>query len=199
MAISAILRDISERKEAERARALLASIVESSDDAIHAVSLHGTILSWNRDAELSFGYSSEEIIGMNVSILAPLGRHDEVSRFLGTIREGRTVSPFERVLQTKDGRAIDVLISISPIRNPAGEVVRVSAIVRDIGDGVQAERKLPESEERFREVFNQAPVGLCVAALDGLIIQVNAEFCRNAGVLAAGTGCHCLGESDPPR
>ena len=108
VAISIILRDISERHEAEQARALLASIVESSDDAIHSVSLDGTIVSWNRGAEMLFGYSSQEIIGQSAAILAPPGRSDELRQILGAVRDGFSICPFERVLLGKDGRAIDV-------------------------------------------------------------------------------------------
>jgi PAS domain S-box-containing protein len=180
-AISTILRDISERKKAEEAQALLASIVESSDDAIHGANLDGTVVSWNRGAEMLFGYSSREIIGKNIAILAPPGRGDEVPQFLGAVGKGSTISPFETVLHGKDGRGIDVLLSISPIRNPAGEVVGVSAIARDIGQRVRAERKLRESEERFRGVFEQAPFGMCVSGLDGRFIQVNGAFCRMLG------------------
>jgi PAS domain S-box-containing protein len=180
-AISVILRDISLRREAEQARALLASIVESSDDAIHSVMPDGTIVSWNQGAEVLFGYSNQEIIGKNADILAPPGRSDEVRQCLGSIQRGCTVSPFETVLQRKDGRAIDVSLSVSPIRNPAGEVVGASGIARDIGKRLQAERRIRESEERFRSVFEHAPFGMCVSGLDGRILQVNAAFCRMLG------------------
>ena len=105
VAISAVLRDISERQEAEQARALLASIVESSDDAIHSVSLDGTILSWNRGAEMLFGYSRQEAIGQSAAILAPPGRSDELRQILGAIRDGFSICPFERSFLGKDGRA----------------------------------------------------------------------------------------------
>jgi PAS domain S-box-containing protein len=181
IAISAVMRDISERREAEQARALLASIVESSEDAIHAVTLDGTIVSWNRGAEALFGYSRREIVGKNIGVLAPPDRGGEVLQLLGAIREGGAVSPFDTVLHGKGGREIDVLLSISPIRNPAGEVVGVSGIAHDIGKRVRAERKLQESEARFREVFAYAPVGMCVSDLDGRFLQVNAAFCRMLG------------------
>jgi PAS domain S-box-containing protein len=180
-AISVIVRDVSERHEAEQARALLASIVESSDDAIIGKKPDGTIVSWNRGAEVLFGYSSQEIVGKNVAILAPPGRCDEVGRSLATIREGDRVSPFETVRQRKDGREIDVLVSVSPIRNPAGVVVGASAIAHDIGKRVRTERKLRESEERFREVFEYAPFGMCVTGTDQRYIKVNEAFCRMLG------------------
>ena len=180
-AISVIVRDISERHEAEQARALLASIVESSDDAIIGKKPDGTIVSWNRGAEVLFGYSSQEIVGKNVAILAPPGRCDEVGRSLATIRKGDRVSPFETVRQRKDGREIDVLVSVSPIRNPAGVVVGASAIAHDIGKRVRTERKLRESEERFREVFEYAPFGMCVTGTDQRYIKVNEAFCRMLG------------------
>jgi two-component system sensor histidine kinase/response regulator len=184
VALSAVIRDITERKVAEQDRALLASIVESSEDAIYAVSPDGTIVSWNRGAEALFGYSSREIIGKSVATLVPLDRVDEVRQLFGAIGNGRAIPPFEKVLATKNGSDVDVSISISPIRNAAGDVVGASAIVRDIGERLRAERKLRESEERFREVFEHAPSGLSVTAPDGRFLQVNAALCRMLGYSA---------------
>jgi len=181
IAIAAVLRDISERKKAEHAQALLASIVESSEAAIHSVSLDGTILSWNQGAEGIFGYSNQEIIGKSAAVLAPPGREGEVRECLGAVGKGCTVGPFDTVLQGKDGGGVAVSLSISPIRNPAGEVVGAAGIARDIGKRLEAERKLRESEERFREVFEHAPFGLCLTGLDGRITQVNAALCRMLG------------------
>jgi len=181
VATSCVIRDISERHEAEQARALVASIVESSDDAIKGVGLDGTLVSWNRGAEGLFGYSSEEIIGKHVSILVPPGHRDELTQNLGTIAKGNTVSPFDTVRQCKDGRKIDVTLSMSPIRNPAGEVVGASAIAHDIGQRVRAEQKLRESDELFRGVFEHAPFGMCVTGLNGRFLQVNAAYCQMLG------------------
>jgi PAS domain S-box-containing protein len=181
VAIAAVLRDISERKKAEQAQALLASIVESSDEAIHSVSMDGTILSWNRGAEVLFGYSSQDMIGKSAAVLAPPGREGEVRESLGAVGKGCTISAFDTVLQGKGGRGVDVSLSISPIRNPTGEVVGAAGIARDISKRIEAKRKLRESEERFREVFEHAPFGLCLTGLDGRIIQVNAALCRILG------------------
>jgi PAS domain S-box-containing protein len=180
-AVSTIMRDISKRREAEQAQALLASIVESSDDAIHSVGLDGIVVSWNRGAERLYGYSSQEIIGRNIAILAPPGCASEARQCLGTIGTGRAVGPFDTVNLGKDGRAIDVSLSIAPIRNLAGKVVGGAAISRDIGERLRTERKLRESEERFREVFEGAPIGMDVIAMDGRIMQANAAFCRMLG------------------
>ena len=180
-AISAIVRDVSERKEAERDRALLASIVESSDDAIHAVGLDGTILCWNRGAEELFGYPCQEIIGRNVAILAPDGCEVEATQALGIVRQGRTIPPRAAVLRAKGGRLVDVSLSISPIRDAAGRIVGAAGIARDIGEQLRSERKLAESEERFRELFEHAPVGICVGNRDTQFLQVNPAFCRMLG------------------
>jgi PAS domain S-box-containing protein len=181
VAMSAILRDISQRQEAERARALLVSIVESSDDAISAVALDGTVVSWNRGAEALYGYSAREMVGKSIEIVVPPGRRDELSLCLGAAREGRATHPFETVRQTRDGRQIDILLSVSPIRNPDGEIVGASATAHDIGKRVRAERKLRESEELFREVFEHAPFAMCVSGLDQRFLKVNAAFCRMLG------------------
>jgi PAS domain S-box-containing protein len=179
-AISAIIRDVSERKRAERAQALLASIVESSDAAILSERLDGTITSWNRGAELLFGYTSEEIIGKKGSILAPSSRLEEIGGMIDTVLQGRSADLVETVRLRKDGSPIDVTIRRSPIKNQAGEIVGVAAIIRDIGERVKAARKLRDSEERFRNIFEHAPFGIAMAALDGRMIQANPTL---AGML----------------
>jgi PAS domain S-box-containing protein len=184
IAISMILRDVSDLKEAERDRALLASIVESSEDAIVSMNLDGTIVSWNGGAEKLCGYSRREILGKKVGLMAAPERAENVGRCLATVRQGGTVSEFDTILRAKDGREVDVSFSASPIRDSSGEVVAASAIVRDVGKRVQAERKLRESEERFREVFEKAPVGMMVVAVDGRLLQVNTALCQMLGYSA---------------
>lgn len=179
-ATSCIVRDVTREREAEQARALLASIVEYSEDAINAVDMNGTILTWNRAAEKLLGYSAQEMLGKNVAVLGTDGP-EEVRRCLEIISQGRRVPPFETVRQARNGRRIDVSVAVSPIRNPAGQVVGASAIVRDIGPRLIAERRLRESEGLFREIFAHAPFGMCVGAFDGRFLQVNAPLCRMLG------------------
>jgi PAS domain S-box-containing protein len=183
-AISMILRDITGQKEAERDRALLASIVESSEDAIYSVTLDGRVASWNRGAEALLGYAGREIVGKKAGMVVPEYRIEAARQYLEIVRQGRAIGPYDAALLTKDGREVDVSITISPIRDSAGDVVGVSTIARDAGKRLQAERKLRESEERFREVFENAPLGICVCALDGRFLQVNAALCRMLGYSA---------------
>jgi PAS domain S-box-containing protein len=180
-AMSCIVHDISRRKEFEQAQALLASIVESSDDAIYAADLDATLLSWNRGAERLLGYSTAEACGQNAAILASPGGLDQLRRCRESIRRGETVSPFETSLLGKGGREVQVSLSVSPVRNLPGEVVGASVIARDISERVRAESKLRESEALFREVFEHAPFGMAVGGLDGRFVRVNAELCRILG------------------
>jgi PAS domain S-box-containing protein len=179
-AISMVLHDISGRKHAEESRALLASIVESSDDAIYSETLDGTVLSWNQGAETLFGYSADEIVGKNYSILTPPDRRDEVTQTLDNVRAG-AVCHYDTVRLAKDGRPIDVAVSVSPIASPDGCIGGVSVIARDIGERLRSEQKLREIEARFRGAFQNAPFGMCLNALDGRFLQVNAALCRMIG------------------
>ena len=178
-AISIILRDISERLAAEQARALLASIVESSGDAIVSGTLDGTIVSWNKSAELLYGYTVAEIAGKNYSTLQEPD-HCNVSQTLASVAAGK-VSRYETVRLTKDGRPVEVAVTVSPVWNSGGGIVGFAFISRDIGERVRADRQLRESEERFREVFEYAPYGMCVTGPGGRYLQVNAAFCAMLG------------------
>ena len=180
MAVSAIIHDITKRKQAEESQALLASIVESSDLAIAATTPEGTILSWNRAAEALFGYTADEIIGQSICDLAPPDHLDEVTQSLAKVHAGG-ISRYETVRLAKDGRPIDVIGTGTPIRNPRGEIVGAAVIARDIGARLRAEQSLRESEERFRSAFENAPFGMCLGGLDGRFLQVNATMCRMLG------------------
>jgi PAS domain S-box-containing protein len=159
---------------------LLASIVESSDDAIACGTLDGALLSWNKGAEALFGYTAGEIVGRNVSILVPLDCHDEHSHDIARLQTGAVIHQ-KTVRLGKDGRRIDVAPTFSPVRNSHGEIVGVAAIYRDIGERLRAEQRLRDSEEQFRSAFENAPFGMSVTGLDGSIIQVNATLCQMLG------------------
>jgi len=133
--------DISERKRIEEAAQRLASIVESSDDAIVSKDLKGVIKTWNAAAERLFGYLAEEVVGKSVTILIPPEREDEEPAILERLARGERIDHYETVRRRKDGTLIDVSLTVSPVRNKEGKIVGASKIVRDI-----AERKRRETQ-----------------------------------------------------
>ena len=130
--IYAVARDATEQKQAQSALARLASIVEASDDAIMSMSLDGVVTTWNAGAERIYGYSAEEVVGRSASLLYPKERLEEMPELFGRIRRGESVRNYEAVRVRKDGRRIEVSITLSPIRNGGAAVVGVSIISRDI-------------------------------------------------------------------
>ena len=128
------------RKQAE-ARAQLAAIVESSDDAITGKSLDGTIQTWNAAAERLYGYSSAEAIGKSIAMLMPPDRANEMGPLLERVARGEHVSHSEAIRRTKDGRQVEVSLTISPVRGSNGEIVAASTIARDITERKKAERE----------------------------------------------------------
>ena len=142
---------------AEEERARLAAIVESSDDAIIGKTLEGTITSWNKGAERIYGYSAEEAAGEPISMLVPTERPDEVPEILQKIRRGEKVEHFETVRMTKDGRRLDISLTVSPIKDIEGSVVAASTIARDITDRKEAEKRLREAKGRYRTLVEQIP------------------------------------------
>jgi PAS domain S-box-containing protein len=126
------------------AKALLAAVVESSDDAIITKTLNGTITSWNASAGRLLGYTAAEIIGQPITVLIPPDRREEERHIIENLRAGKRIEHYETVRVTKDGRLIDVALSISPVRDPTGQIVGASKILRDITERKHIERQLQE-------------------------------------------------------
>src|SRR5689334_6171667 len=155
--------DISERKQSEEARALLAAIVDSSDDAIVSKTLDGIITSWNRAAERMFGYSSSEAVGRPITIIIPEERWPEEVEVLRRVRRGEKVDHFETERRTKDGRMLNVSLSVSPVRNAAGTIIGASKIARDITEKKRRDERLRSSERYLQTVLDSMPE--CVKVL----------------------------------
>jgi diguanylate cyclase (GGDEF)-like protein/PAS domain S-box-containing protein len=136
------VRDITERRRAEEDRSQLANIVESSSEAIISTDLEGRILSWNGGAQRVYGYTPDEAVGRNVSMLVPEDRTDELAGMLDQLREGVSIEDLETVRVQKNGARVDMALTISPIRNRAGEIVSVSSIGRDISERRRAEQQI---------------------------------------------------------
>jgi PAS domain S-box-containing protein len=145
-----VFRDVTEKKRAEAAQAQLAAIVRSSDDAIVSKTLDGVIRSWNTGAERLFGYTPEEAVGRHITLIIPPDRLDEETVILGRLRRGERIEHFETVRVAKDGRLIDISLTISPVRDKAGKIIGASKIARDITAAKRAEATLRESEGRHR-------------------------------------------------
>jgi PAS domain S-box-containing protein len=168
--VSVYLRDITERKEGEAGKRFLASIVESSDDAIISKDLNGIISSWNSGAERLFGYTAEEVIGKPVTILIPEGRFDEEPAILARIRSGHSVEHYETIRKRKDGTLLDISLSISPIRDQFGTIVGASKIARNI-----TERKKAQEEIQFQaSLLNAVEQAVIATDLEGNIIYWNS-------------------------
>lgn len=124
----------------------LAAIIESSDDAIISKNLDGVISSWNKSAERLFGYTAEEAIGQKITLIIPPDRLDEEPAILDRLRRGERVDHFETIRMRKDGRLLDISVTISPIRNDLGRVVGASKVARDITDLKEIDRVRKEAE-----------------------------------------------------
>ena len=148
--------EITERKRAEERIRELAAIVDSSADAIFGVAMDGTITRWNKGAEKIYGYTEAEIIGQSISILIPAGHRDEVPRTLGQLERGEVIIR-EVLRRRKDGQEIYVSLTISPVRNPAGQIIASSTVARDVTERKRVERELRESEERFAAFMDNLP------------------------------------------
>jgi PAS domain S-box-containing protein len=170
--------NITERKKNEEERSRLAAIVDASNEAIMSLAPDGTVLTWNGGAERIYGYSAQEMIGRNISILTPPDRSQETVRKLAALRRGESIHNFEARRQRKDGRTIWILMTASPIRDGRGQVVAISAIARDITE-------IKVLEEQLRQAAKLESLGVLAGGIahdfNNLLVGIlgNASLAKN--------------------
>jgi PAS domain S-box-containing protein len=178
---SSILQDISARKKNERVAALLAAIVTSSSDAILSKTLNGTITSWNRAAEVLFGYSEGEMLGKSIRDVIPHELQSEEDAILAKIGAGQLIENYQTVRIHKSGKPIEVSVTISPVRDQTGKIIGASKIARDISERMQIERELA----LLAAIIASTADGVLSMDLNGTITSMNAAAERLFGYKAA--------------
>ena len=188
MGISKIARDISDQRVAEEKQATLAAIVSSSDDAIISKTLFGIITSWNDAASKMFGYTEAEAIGRHISIIIPPGRMDEETMIIENIRVGKKIDHFETVRVAKDGKEVNISLTVSPVRNKDGKIIGASTIARDITEKVEVEKQRLLYTERLQQLNTykdefmamashelKTPLTIIKANLDILLLKMRED------------------------
>ncbi|HTW80060.1 MAG TPA: PAS domain S-box protein [Terracidiphilus sp.] len=174
------IEDITLRKQADAAKAFLASLVESSPDAIVGMTLDGTVVSWNQGARELTGHTAEEVIGTAVSVLLLPERMSEARRILNAVGSGEQMSRYETALVCKDGTRVSVSLTISPIRDTNGGVTGIAAIAHDI-----TARKLREQQTLLQTAALESTAnGMVITDRSGRILWVNPAFTRLTGYTA---------------
>jgi PAS domain S-box-containing protein len=183
-----VFRDITERRRAENARARLAAIVESSEDAIIGKTLEGVITSWNQGAERLYGYTAAEALGRSLEFLVPPGHADELPGILARLASGETIARYETERLRHDGQVIQVSLTISPIREPGGTIVGAATIARDITSQKQAaaemERQRQETE-LLAEIARNLSASLDLDTILQRVVTGAQELCGSERVFLA--------------
>ena len=194
-----VFRDVSEKRRLERQLAsrlidarMLASIVESSDDAIVSKTLEGMIQSWNAAAERLFGYTAQQAVGRHISLIIPPERMAEEDQIVATLREGRRVDHFVTERLRSDGKRLYVSLTISPVKDEAGNVVGASKIVRDVTKQRETEERerglladTVAANAKFRALFDQGALFAAILDVDGTIVDPSRPAVEGCGYTRA--------------
>ncbi|MEP7136153.1 MAG: PAS domain S-box protein [Chloroflexota bacterium] len=176
--LQSVVRDITERKQAEQQLRFQAAIIDSAEDAIDGKTIEGIILSWNPGAEKLYGYTATEVIGKSIMLISPPERPDDVAEILEQIRNGASIQHYETVRLAKDGRRIDISLTVSPIRDQTGKIVGASAISRDITARKRLEAELREQERKLNTLFEILPVGVSILDAEHKVVFGNPALQR---------------------
>ncbi|PKO33697.1 MAG: hypothetical protein CVU34_12155 [Betaproteobacteria bacterium HGW-Betaproteobacteria-7] len=168
--------NISQRKLLEKSLLHHAAIVESSEDAIIGVTLEGMITSWNLGAEHLYGYAGNEILGRHIALIIPVPNLNDAGRILDDIRAGRVVKNHQSLRRHKDGRLLDISLTVSPLHDAAGKVVGASEVARDISS-----EKRVEQELRIAATAFEAHEGMIITDANKIILRVNGAFTSHTG------------------
>jgi PAS domain S-box-containing protein len=173
--------EIDQRKAADRDRALLAAIIESSDDAIISKTFDSIIRTWNKGAVRIFGYTESEAVGQSITLIIPPDRISEEDEILSRLRRGERIDNYETIRVAKDGRSLDVSLTISPVRDDEGNLIGASKIARDVTEQKRLYEALRDSEARYRQLAELLPVGVYVCNASGEITYFNRQATENWG------------------
>jgi two-component system CheB/CheR fusion protein len=187
----ALQEEVARRKQAQETAARLAAIVESSDDAIVAKTLDGTVTSWNEAAEHIYGYTAQEMLGRSIYIMVPPEEREEMQRIHKRVQQGEFVEHHEVRRVRKDGREIVVSLTNSPVRNEKGAIVGIAAIGRDITRQKRMEQALRESQARLSAIVDTAGDGL-ITIDDHAVVQ---SFNKTAEKLFGFTADEVIGHN----
>ena len=169
--VSTLACDITDRQKNEELRALLAAIIDCSDDAIVSKTLDGVITSWNRGAERIFGYSAAEAVGQHIYLIIPEDRRIEEDDVLARLRRGQRVDHFETVRRTRDGRLVPISLTVSPVRDGRGAMIGASKVARDITERRLAEEALKRARDELEERVRERTASLSTAN-DSLRLEI---------------------------
>jgi diguanylate cyclase (GGDEF)-like protein/PAS domain S-box-containing protein len=181
---SAFARDITERRRSEKAVRRLAATVGASTDAIISADLDGFIIDWNAGAERMYGYPASDTIGRKLSVIVPEERAGELRAALDRVKGGEQVEQLETVRRRKDGRLVEVSISLAPLTNERGAVVGTTGIARDMSTAKQAAVALRASEERYRQIVETAFEGVWIIDAKNRTTFVNRRMAEMLGYAA---------------
>ena len=169
-----VFRDVTEQRKAEQSARFLASIVESSNDAIIGKDVTGVITNWNQAAERLFGYAAAEAIGRPIGMLAPPDGADDMAAILNSrIEQGERVEHFDTVRLAKDGRLVPISLTVSPIKDEAGVIVGASKTARDITERKRAEEALREEKARLHTTLVGIGDAVIVTDAEGRVTMMN--------------------------
>ena len=168
-----VFRDITARRKAEITQRLLAAIVEFSDDAIISKDVNGIVTSWNWGAQRIFGYTAEEMIGKPIAVIAAPDRVDEMPQILERIKLGERIDHYETIRKSKDGRLVNISLTVSPIHDEQGRIVGASKIARDVTEQMRVRSELAEERERLRVTLSSIGDGVITTDNAGQVTYLN--------------------------